>query len=365
MDTDALQAEVDEWVHDGIITEAQAEQILARYETDEPRRSRAVLALSLVGTGLVFVGITLYLGTNWELLPRLARAAVLVAAPGLAYVGGFAAYGRGAHRIGHALIVLGAVLVGPSIFLFDDLFALGLADTWLLLAWTAVALPTGEVLDSRVGTGFGLLVLVASVVTLVEPADPVPVIGLLGIVLFALGHRRTGRVGVTYRAGGVAVTLGSLLVLTTVERNFFRFELEPTAMLFAGVFGALAGALWLHAAGERAGSHWTATAIGALGLSVVTAGLAPETVPGLVGFLGVHLAALGGLLATGLLGYRTRSRTLIDLAALGGLLQTLSFVASTVVDGLSGSIALVVAGLVLLAAGLALERGRRSLLAKL
>lgn len=365
MDPDALEEEVEKWVRDGIITEAQAEEILARYEGDRSRGSRVVLALSLVGGALVFAGVTLFLATNWEQLPRPARAAVLVAGPGLAYTGGAAAYNRNLPRIGLTLCVLGAVLVGPSLFLFEDLLHLDIATAWLLLAWTAVALPTGHALDSRAGTGFGLLVLVALVVELVEPAEPVPVVGLLGVVLFALGHTRSGPVAWTYHVGGAAVTLGALLVLTTLDGRFDRFDLDLTAPLVAGIAGAIASVGWLGYSGDRNGSTWAGVGTLVLGGSVAVAALAPGTVPELLAFAGTHLAALVGLVVTGYLGYRTRSRRFIDLATVGGLLQTLSFVAATVIGELSGALALVVAGLVLLASGAALERGRRSLLADL
>lgn len=365
MDPDVLQDEVDEWVRDDIITEAQADEILARYDTEESRRSRAVLALSLVGAALVFVGVTLFLATNWQNLPRIARAAVLVAGPGLAYAGGVLAYSRNVPRIGLALCILGAVLVGPSLFLFEQLFDLDIATTWLLFAWTVVALPTGHALDSPTGTGLGLLLLVALVVSLVEPGEPIPVVGLLGVVLFAIGHTRTDRVAWTYHVGGAAVTLGALLVLTLLEGRFGVFELELTAPLVAGLGGALGSVGWLSYTGARDGSAWTVTGLFALAGSVAVAALAPGSIPELLAFAGTHLALLVGLLATGYLGYRSRSRSFIDLATLGGLLQTLSFVDAAIIDELSGAVALIVAGLILLAAGAALERGRRSLLSTL
>lgn len=365
MDPHDLEDEVETWVDDGIITREQGEEILARYETDGPRRSRVVQVLSLVGAALVFVGVTLFLATNWGDLPRPARALVLVAGPGLAYLGGGVAYRRNASSVGHALCVLGAVLVGPSLFLFEDLFALGLVDAWLLLGWVAVALPTGHALDSRAGTGFGLLVLVALVVELAEPTDPVPAVGLLGIVLFTLGHVRNGRVPWLYRVGGVTITLAALLILTTLEGRFDWFELEVTAILVAGLIGAVAGTGWLASRADWTASLWAVTGLAALALSVAVGTLAPQSVPELPAFLGIHVAVLASIVATGYLGYRSASRTLVDLAAVGALFQTLSFVAATVVDELSGSIALVVAGLILLAAGLALERGRRSVLERL
>lgn len=365
MDPDALQDEVREWVRDGIITDEQAKEILARYDESERRWPRVVLALSLVGAVLVFAGIALFLATNWQDLSRPARAVVLVAAPTLAYVGGVAGYDRNAPKIGHAMCILGAVLVGPSVFLFDSLYALDLAMEWLLFAWLAVMLPTGHALDSRVGTAFGLVLAAVLVATLEESAALATAIGGLGIVLFTFGHQRDDAVAWTYRIGGVTMVLVGLLGMTLLEGQFQRFTLDPTAILVATSLGAVAGAVWLSVTERRAGVEWAAVAAIALACSFGIAVLAPDTVPDLAAFIGVHLTALAGLFATGYFGYRTGSRRFIDLAAVGGMLQTLSFVQATVIDALSGSIALIVAGLILLGAGIALERGRRAVLSSL
>ncbi|MFW5964901.1 MAG: DUF2157 domain-containing protein [Natronomonas sp.] len=365
MDPDALQAEVDEWVREGIITESQAEAILARYDETETDRSRVVLALSAVGAFLVFTGVVLFLATNWSELPRVARAGVLAAGPGLAYASGITAYGRNAPRIGHALCVLGAVLVGPSLFLFDDLFTLGIDAEWLLFAWGSVILPTAHALGSRVATAFGFAVLLALVVLLSSPNDPAPAVGLLGVVLFALGHINDGPVPKTYRVAGVAIALGTLVVMTLLEGQFRLYTFGPSAIVGATALGALAGVGWLFSESDRVSGGWSVTVAVALGVSTAVAVGTPEVVPEPLGFLGLHVAALAGLVSTGYLGYRQRSRPYIDLAVLGAMLQALSFVEATVVDALSGSVALVVAGLLLLAAGVALERGRRSLLSRL
>jgi uncharacterized membrane protein len=365
MDPDALQEEVDEWVREGVIDESQAEAILARYEDESAGRSRVVVALSLVGAALVFAGVVLFLATNWEDLPRAARMAILVAGPALAYVSGIVAYDRSVPRIGHALCVLGAVLVGPSLFLFDDLLILGIGTEWLLFGWTVAILPTAHALGSRVAAGIGLAVVLALVLTLSSPDDPVPAVGLLGVALFALGHTREGAVQWTYRVGGVAFALGTLVVMTTLEGQFELYAFGPPAVVGGTAVGALLGVGWLFAAGNRDAGGWAGFAVVALAVVTALATAAPDTVPGLVAFLGVHAAAVAGLATTGYLGYRRRSRAYIDLAVIGALLQSLSFVEATVVDALSGSVALVVAGLLLLAAGVALERGRRSLLSRI
>lgn len=365
MDPEDLRDEVDEWVGEGIITEAQAAEIRSKYEHTDTGRSRAVVALSIVGAALVFVGITLFLANNWHDLPVSARAGILLASPSLAYLAGLIGYRRNAVRIGHALVILGAVLIGPSLFLLEDLFDVVISDVWLFFGWAAVALPTGHFLDSRPGTGFGLLVLAVSVIELGDPADPAPILGLFGIILVAIGYTRDGRAAWTYQLVGTAMTIVALLLLTTWEGRFTRFELELTTLHIIGFLGALVGTWWLYGSGKRSESGWVIVGVAGLGLSVTMATLAPETVPELVGFLGTHVATLLVLMATGYLGYRTRSQSLIDLAALGALLQTLSFVAATIVDALSGSIALIVAGLILLIIGVGLERGRRSILAQL
>jgi uncharacterized membrane protein len=365
MDPDALQDEVDTWVRDGIITESQAEEILERYDDSAGGRSRVVIALSVVGSALVFVGLTLFLATNWETLPTAAQVAVLLGGPGLAYAGGVAGYRRSLPRIGLACCLLGAVLAGPSLFLLADLASVTVADTWLLLAWTAIALPTGHALGSRAGVGIGITVLTGVAVSLAEPATPIPVIACLGIALFALGTLQNERIEWSYRIGGVTLALAGLLLLTTLDGRYERFDIGPTPVLVATVLGSLAGAGWLFVDDDRYGAQWATTAIVAVGASVIVVLLTPEYLPDLVAFLGSHVSMLVAVATTGYFGYRSGARRFIDLATLAALAQTLSFVASTVIDSLSGSLALVAAGVILLTAGVALERGRRTLLTRL
>lgn len=367
MDRDALQREVDEWVREDIITEDQAAAILSRYDDtgSDRSRSRAVLALTAVGAALVFAGITLFLATNWNELPTAAQVLVLLAGPGSAYAGGAFAYRRRIRRAGLALSLLGVVLSGPSLFLLADIAPVDIAETWVLLAWTAVALSTGHALRSRVGIGVGLVLLAALLVDIADPSDPMPIVALSGVVLFALSNRYEGRIGWTYRTVGVGFVLFGLLALTTLDGRYHRFEIEVTATFIALSIAALAATAWMWTRGETHASGTSTVALVAVGIGTAIAALAPETVPEAAAFVGVHLTALVAIGSIGYFGYRTGSRTFVDLAALGALAQTLSFVAATIVDSLSGSIALVVAGIVLLSVGIALERGRRSILDRL
>ncbi len=378
MDPDALRSEVEEWVREDIITEGQAEAILERYDSDgdgdgdggahPDTRSRVVLALSAVGAALVLVGVTLFLATNWDDLPTAAQVAVLLAGPGLASLGGSVAYRHSLPRAGLALSLLGAVLVGPSLFLLADLATASVDASWLLLGWTAVALTTGHALVSRAGVGLGLAVLAALVADLARPGEPAVSVGLLGVGLFALAGTRAhrpDRVARAYRTVGAALALGCVLFLTTLDGRFDRFEPTVSATPVAAVAGAVGGTAWLGWQGERERARWAAVATVTVATGTVVASVTTGALPGRVGFGVVHATSVVTVGATGLYGYRTGSRWFVDLAAVAALAQSLSFVAATVVDALSGSVALVVAGLVLIGAGVALERGRRTVLARL
>jgi len=363
MDPDALRSEVDEWVRDGIITERQAEAILDRYD-DGSGRSRAVVALSVVGAALVFVGLTLFLATNWDDLPTAAQVTVLLAGPGGAYAAGAAAYRRSVPRAGLTLSLLGAALAGPSLFLLADLAPPAIADVWVLLAWAGVALPTGHALASKVGVGVGLAILAALVVELVDPGDPPTTLALLGVVLFGLARSRVERIAWTYRIVGALFALLGLVALTTLDGRFDRFDPGVSATLGVLVVAAVGATGRLRGRGHASAFGWAAVAVAAVAVGTGAALATPGTLPNGAGVVFVHAAALAAVASTGYYGYRTGSRRFVDLAAVAALVQTLSFVASTVVDALPGSIALVVAGTLLVAAGIALERGRRSILAR-
>ncbi|ERH03358.1 MAG: hypothetical protein J07HR59_00471 [Halorubrum sp. J07HR59] len=88
-------------------------------------------------------------------------------------------------------------------------------------------------------------------------------------------------------------------------------------------------------------------------------------IPALVTLLAVHavlLAILIGLLVVGVI---AAERATINLVAALFLCQLFVFLLETVGETLPQSLALVVAGVILLAAGAGLERGRRELLAGL
>lgn len=70
--------------------------------------------------------------------------------------------------------------------------------------------------------------------------------------LFGVGSTREGRVRWTYRVGGGAISLGALLLLTTLDGDFDRFDPESTAVTLAAAAGTVSTTARLGYAGERA-----------------------------------------------------------------------------------------------------------------
>ncbi|MCL9813269.1 DUF2157 domain-containing protein [Natranaeroarchaeum aerophilus] len=361
MDRDDLEDAVEDWVAADIITREQAEAILDHHEPED-RASRLITALSVMGAVLVGAGFLLFLTANWSDIPRTIRALLLVAIPAAGYGGGVWLQRGQYPRVGLALLVFGAGFVGVSLFALADLFALDVDPAWLLLAWTAVAVPTGHALASRLVTAGGLAVGAATLGT-ATTAEPAVVIGLYSVVLFALGAwRRETPLGFAYRFVGVAGALGTTIVLAGTGGRFGPAP-EMDAVIVAAGVGAVAvtgrAALDSRTSENVALPLWTA--IGTLVLAVLPMLAVADLQPTATALL-AHLLALVLVLVTVAVSYRFAEPPLVNVAALAFLLVVLSFLGTTVADALSGAVALVVGGLILLAVGLGLERGRRTLL---
>lgn len=377
MDPEWLLEETEQWVDDGVITQEQAEEIRDRYPGgDEDRRadalprSRVVTGLSLMGATLIGIGIVVYLGVNWENLPRWLQTAVVVGAPGGAFLAGrWLRTTIGYPRVGHGVVVLGVGLTGVSLFLLNDLYALELSPETLLTAWAAVALPVSHGLQSRITTVLGIGLVGATLFLLVEPGDPGLLFGFYGVVLFGIAVARAGvsdEITEVYRIVGAVTLIGALLAVALQDGRLSVVSLEPTTAILGTGAGAtlLTGyAWWLvrRSVAVRWEAVWPSIALGAVLAVVVLTTLTPE-LPRMGVFFVVHGLVLATLVGTVATGYHLGSTGVVNVGSLGFLLQVLVFLQTTVIDALPTSLALVVAGLLLLVIGLGLERGRRSML---
>lgn len=393
MDPDDLRREVVDWVEDGVISPEQARRILARYDVDPPdslqrsieasaeaERSRIVTAVALMGGLLVTAGIGLYVATAWEDIPRLLRAVILLAVP----IGGFFAatrlLARRRPRVGHGVWFASAAFVGVTVFLLGNMYAPGTESEWLFFGWTAVAVAAGHAYPSRPTTALGLLLSGALVVDVAESlrVDPVIPAGTLGVILFVVGAVRldpeaSDSLDGIYRLVGFGfAVLGVLAIAASSSVGSFPDAggalgalLISVAAVAVVAFGGLLARRGTPVSTPRGTSAlWAGGALLALGIGVLFVRYG-DAMPELVAVLATHAVSLSVLVGGVVVGYVTDARGIVNAVALGFLLQLLFFLEATIGDVLPQSLALVIAGIVLLAAAFGLERGRRRLFARM
>ncbi|AUX10667.1 hypothetical protein AArcSl_3058 [Halalkaliarchaeum desulfuricum] len=395
MDPEDLRGEIVDWVEEGLISPDQARRILDRYGVDPPEplqepsgadRSRTVTAIALMGGLLVAAGIGLYVATAWDDIPRLLRAAILLVVPVAGFVGALRLVARTRPRVGHGIWFASAAFVGVTVFLLSDLYTLEVESAWLFLVWAGVAVAAGHAYPSRPTTALGLLVSGALVVDVADSlgVDPVFPVGALGVFLFVVGASRlepsvivgnaeSSDVAAIYRLVGFGfAVLGVLAIAASSSVGSFpdpggtlaALLLAVAAVATVGFGGLLFEADTSPSSPRGTAAFWAAGVLVVLGIGTVFVQYA-DAVPELAGVFATHALSLAVLVGGVVVGYRTDARGIVNVVALAFLLQLLFFLEATITGVLPQSLALVIAGIVLLAAAFGLERGRRRLFARM
>lgn len=373
MDDEEIDAATRRWVAADLIDEETAAAIRA-FEGDgspsaDPDRLTGVVAV--MGALLIGVGLLAAIGAIWDSLGTVTKTILVVAAPVLAGGSGLTLDRRGLGGAGLGLWILAALLVGPSLFMLASIHEPGYAPHWLFLAWGTIALPMAHAFRTRIGTAVGLITLLVAVTTAAELHSGIAIAGILGTVIVAASiplRDRAPELVPTYRTLGLAPALAALLWLTVAVGIFENLELEVSIAIGVALVVSIAatGTIWRWETTSRAVSG--ETALGAIPLVASTLGVAVAliagAIPSILGFLLVHGVLLGSLIAIAVVGLHLSSTWLVNLVALGFLLQVLSLLAR-MTNEFSGALALIAAGVVLLLVAVALERGRRRILTRL
>ena len=388
-----LQREVAEWERDGTITPEQAQAILARYPEDTTdyeaarRRQALVVGLSVLGAVLVGLGVITFFAANWNDISRGVKLGSLIAGVLLSYGSGYLLWQRlGYTAVGLALVLLGCIIFGAAIHLIGQIYNLPVDHPNLTAFWFLGVLPLAYVTRSRpvmVLTIVLFLVAVAFRLNYWEGyIGRVEVIGILalylglGIAIYSIGQvnaRIVGweRMGEVFRAVGLVISFGALYLLTftevhddsrTVEDLAYRYwALAYIAAAVAVV--SLGWATWLQSRQSRLAiseiAEFAAVVILlAAAHLVVWIPTGVEAIFAIVFNVLFALSVLGMLVAAYLQGNENRVNLSLGLIAL--LLISRYFEFSTTLFDLS--LVFVGAGVILLAGGFLLERGRRRLL---
>ena len=389
-----LRREVAQWQRDGTITPQQAEAILSRYPEDSAdyeaarRRQGLVIGLSILGAVLVGLGIITFFAANWNEIPRSVKLGALIVGIVLSYGAGFFLWQRlGYTAVGISLVLLGCIIYGAGVHLIGQIYHVPVDHPNLTAFWFLGVLPLAYVTRSKPVMFLSIvLFLVAAGFRLphwlrdVYDADAVILASVMYLALAGLIYA-TGKakslfdgwepIGGLFRAIGLIVGFGALYLLTF-------HDLIDEAGRIDGVdyrYWSLTYAASVIAVASMAGLEWwrirrgAASVVGPFEIATVvlllTASHVLVRVP--VGWEPLYpiminalfaLAALGLMISGYLQGREGRINLAMGLIALFVISRYFEY-STTLFDR---SLVFVGAGVILLAGGFLLERGRRRML---
>ncbi|MSQ14025.1 MAG: DUF2157 domain-containing protein [Dehalococcoidia bacterium] len=387
-----LQRETSVWVARGLVTQEQAAAILTGYEAAPAGpghwlQGRLITALAVLGAVLVGLGVILFIGANWQTIPKFGKLAMV-------FVGLVATYGAGfwttdrlrMPNVGTAVILLGALLFGAAVFLVAQAYHVRAGTPSLFLWWLLGVLPLAYALRSRavlvlgVGTGLATLGVYAASWMHGGGGFVLPFFALamvVGICLAALGSAKR-RIVATEWAAQPLQWAGALVLLVALYMFTFRFLFSEALAreaalrwqfllafhLSAGVGLATLIAVWL--SDVRAGRASSSGSLAFVGLAALVGGaywalftpLGSEVSYALVFNVAMAVAILGLVLV----GYLDGKAAAVNLGIGLAVLDIVTRYFDLAWRLLDRSVAFIMGGLLLLALGFALERLRRRVL---
>jgi uncharacterized membrane protein len=353
-----IAAEAQSWADEGIVSHEQADAIAARYVDTERvrRRDRFVQTLAFVGAIGIGLGVILFFAANWDAIPRFSRLAVLVAGIVALYVGGDR-LSRPRPRVAHALLLLGCLLFGASLFLVGQMFNVSPHQSLAFLLWTGAAAAGAVILRSEPFAALAAITFAAWIVYELADADAgealVVALPVYGVALYAGGTRFGLEV---LRRLGAATVLALLFPLTFGDVGDEVADAAAGTTAVAAIVALAAAAVALAAAlalmRGRATAPWEA---GACVSVVALLGLATAVD---VGPLVANVALVALALGAVTVGYSAGESWLTGLAIVAlAVLAAVRFF-DFFERIMPRSIAFLVGGVFVLALAWALERNR-------
>ena len=286
-----LRGELAAWQREGVITDAQASAIGARYPAADggsPTGGKLVSVIAMIGAVLVGLGVILLVGANWDGISRPMRLVLLIGAMVGFYAGGWRLRRSGNHDgIASALLLVGTLVFGANLFLIGQMYHVRAHDPLAFLVWALAAGAMAIVLGSRAQGTLAVLALGAWWIyeTIVRFADvddafaAVLVLSVLGpLGLLALGRAAHSLVArrrapwlepLTDPAWvvGFLGTAGLLLVPLSFAHHLGETDVGPgvdmgqVVSMLAGAVAVILAACAVHATQSRE-RHGRAEAVG-------------------------------------------------------------------------------------------------------
>ncbi|OGW91472.1 MAG: hypothetical protein A3D28_00980 [Omnitrophica bacterium RIFCSPHIGHO2_02_FULL_63_14] len=383
---------IKQWLAEGLITQQQAQKMFADVIAHRKERSsdKLIVAVSTIGAILLGVGAVLFVASNWQVLTNLAKVFIMAGSTfGVAYMGYVFAYERqNLPKVGAALLFLGTLLFGATIFLIAQIYHIQANSHLLVLIWLAGILPLVYVLQSVPIAGLSALLLFIWIglfvfrnITL-SSSDwiALPVLYLLsGLLFFETGgvhylSEKLRTVARTYRIASLKVTMVSLFLLTfrffsghyehwsSRQQAAFSPQMSTGIVVLAVVAILLASSnLFFNPSKSETWQLEGGVSLGLIGLSLVFF-FFPSTTNIYVVIFNLVLAGCIGVLIA--IGYQREDIRLVNIG--------MSYLALLVVVRycdffwglLSRSVFFMVGGAILVLGGIAMEQKRRQLKAQ-
>ena len=390
-----LRREVEAWQQDGTITAEQGQAILARYPAYSPgyeasrRRQALVVGLSILGAILIGLGVITFFAANWDEISRGVKLGSLVVGMALSYGAGYFVWQRmGYHAVGVALVLLGCIIFGSGVHLIGQIYHIPVNHPNLSTFWFLGVLPLAYVTRSRPVMFLAIvLFLVAVTFRLIPWLEEVsgPGSGILSAViylalaafLYAIGKAKVQfegwkTIGGLFQAVGLIVAFGALYLLTFhdlfdklgddsgVPLGYWVVAYGASAVAVA----LTAGMAWLRVRrGDRSLVELVevATIVVLLAAAHLAARVPVEADPLYpIVFNVLFVLSVLGLMVSGYL-QEHEGRVNLSLGLIALYVITRYFEYS--IGLFDSSLVFFGAGIVLLAGGFLLERGRRRMLA--
>ena len=392
-----LPGEVREWQDQGIISPDQGRAILGQYGVQEAAQaagSRLVLILAILGSTLVGLGVILFFATNWQEISREVKLGLMLVGVPTAYlVGYWLRYIRGYERVGVATILLAAILFGAAIHLVAQAYNIPVNHPNLFLFWFLGVLPLAYVTRSESLLVLAVGLLLAAVGFRVQvwltdtgliPFRVFPLYLAVGLMLYALG-RLQARFETTqvysraFELGGLLTAFAAVYLLTFRFwwENLFTFPITLTGgitaeywvtggIVIAVAVLALAATIFARAGQREPLRTLPFEALAALALLVAAGAVVFWPVDSdLVYPLLFNFLLLVGIIGLIFLGFFRGREIFINLALLFFSIDVVTRYFEFSYELLDRSVVFIVAGVILLAGGFLLERGRRRVIDEL
>lgn len=143
-----LDIDLERWASLGLIDPADVDVLRAQAGPAARQYSLSGM-LFMLGVILIACAIMIFIGANWQALPRLLRLGILLALMWGAYGGAFALLRRGRAVFAEGALLIGAVLFGAAIMLVGQMYHINAGWPNGVLLWACGSFLTAAVVPSR------------------------------------------------------------------------------------------------------------------------------------------------------------------------------------------------------------------------